>query len=135
MARDGPHPGSPAGRVKTFADVDISPRVVEYRRQAGHDAARITDLMDARANDEDVLARAASAGAVRISRDHDFSALVAVSGATAPSLVNIRLSSVDPKAISDAILTVLGETADEIAGGAVVTIDDGGARLHRLPIR
>ncbi|HVW25748.1 MAG TPA: DUF5615 family PIN-like protein [Polyangiaceae bacterium] len=121
--------------MKLFADVNISPRVVEYLRQAGHDAARVTALMDARANDEDVLARAASAGAVLISRDQDFSALVAVSGATAPSLVNVRLSSVDPKVISDAILTVLGEAADEIAGGAVVTIDDGGARLHRLPIR
>jgi predicted nuclease of predicted toxin-antitoxin system len=121
--------------VKIFADVNISPRVVEHLRQAGHDAVRITDLMDARASDEEVLARAASAGAVLVSRDQDFSALVAVSGAAAPSLVNVRLSSVDPKAISDAILTVLGEAADEIEGGAVVTIDDSGARLHRLPIR
>ena len=31
-------PLTATGRVKIFADVDISPRVVEYLRQAGHDA-------------------------------------------------------------------------------------------------
>jgi hypothetical protein len=61
--------------------------------------------------------------------------LVAVSGATAPSLLNVRLSSVDPKIMYGAISNVPREAADDVTNGAVVTLDEGGARLHRLPTR
>lgn len=44
--------------MKIFADVNISPRVVEYLRHGGYDAVRITDFMDARSSDADVLAQA-----------------------------------------------------------------------------
>ena len=73
--------------------------------------------------------------AILLGRDQDFSALVAVSGATGPSLLNVRMSSVDPRVVADAVMTALREAADEIHAGAIVTLDDRGARVHRLPIR
>lgn len=121
--------------MKLFADVNISPRVVEHLRRAGHDAIRCTDVLDARSPDSDLLAEASRRNSVLVSRDQDFSALVAVSGATSPSLINVRLSSVDPRALADAILVLLEEAVDDLAAGAIVTIDGRGARVHRLPLR
>jgi predicted nuclease of predicted toxin-antitoxin system len=121
--------------VKLIADVNISPRVVEHLRAGGFDAVRITELLDARSTDEAVLAEAARQGAVLISRDQDFSAIVALSGATRPSLLNIRMSSVDPKVIADAVMLVLRTAHDELSAGAVATLDDVGVRVHQLPIR
>ncbi|HEX7668670.1 MAG TPA: DUF5615 family PIN-like protein [Polyangiaceae bacterium] len=111
--------------MKLIADVNISPRVVEHLRDAGHDAIRITELMDARSSDEEVLAKSAEQGAVLVSRDQDFSALVALSGAPGPSLLNVRLSSVDPRVLADSILTVLREAADELATRQRTDADDG----------
>lgn len=71
---------------------------------------------------------------LEVSASPDRTALVAVSGAVKPSLMNVRLSSVDPNVIASAVITVLREAAADLSAGAVVTIDDG-ARLHRLPLR
>jgi hypothetical protein len=49
--------------------------------------------------------------------------------------VERQLSSVDPKIMYGAISNVPREAADDVTNGAVVTLDEGGARLHRLPTR
>ncbi len=54
--------------MKLLADVNVSPQVVQLLRAAGHDAVRVTDVLDARAPDEEVLAEAARRDAVLVSR-------------------------------------------------------------------
>lgn len=121
--------------MRILADVNISPRVVAWLRAQGVDAARVgVDVLDARATDEEVLAEARRRDAIVLSRDQDFSALLATTGARSPSLVNLRLSSVVPEIIGQAVLVALETAADDLAAGAVVTIADGGARVLRLPI-
>jgi predicted nuclease of predicted toxin-antitoxin system len=71
--------------TKILADVNLSPRVVTALRAAGFDAVRVSDLMPACSADEDVLAEAVRLGAVLVSQDQDFAALLATTGATRPS--------------------------------------------------
>jgi predicted nuclease of predicted toxin-antitoxin system len=120
--------------VKILADVNLSQRVVANLRSAGVDAVRASEVMSPRAADEEIIAMASKMDAVLVSRDQDFSALLAVSGATRPSLVNVRVSFVDADRVAKSIVDALRAAADDLAKGAIVTIDDRGIRIHPLPI-
>lgn len=117
-----------------LADVNISPRVVERLRGEGFHVVRVGDALDIRAPDEDILAEAARLGAVVVSRDQDFSAILSTTGAIGPSLINLRVSEVEPARLSSSIATVLRRLETELLSGAIVTVDDGGVRVHPLPV-
>lgn len=120
--------------MKLLADVNISPRVVAALRADGFDAVRVTDVMPATSRDEDILAEAARLGAVLVSQDQDFSAILAMTGATRPSHVNLRVSFVDPDRIARTIAAAVRAAPDDLEAGAIITINDVRARVHRLPV-
>ncbi len=117
-----------------LADVNVSALVVATLRSRGHEVVRVGDVLDIRARDEEIVALALERNAVIVSRDQDFSAILATTGATRPSLVNLRISDVDPPRVAATIATVVNLMRADLARGAIVTIDDGGVRVHPLPI-
>jgi predicted nuclease of predicted toxin-antitoxin system len=120
--------------MRILADVNISPRVVAALRADGFDAVRVSDIMPATSSDEEILAAAVRLGAVLISQDQDFSALLAISGATQPSHVNLRVTFVDADRLARTIATAMRAAADDLLAGAIITIDDARVRVHRLPV-
>ena len=120
--------------MKLLADVNVSRRVVVLLREAGLDMRRVSEVLDARAADVDIVAEAARLGAILISHDQDFSAILAASGATKPSLINLHVSYVDASRLADAVAAVLVAVRADLDAGAIVTVDDCGIRVHRLPI-
>jgi predicted nuclease of predicted toxin-antitoxin system len=120
--------------MKILADVNISPRIVAALRADGFDAVRVTDIMPATSLDEDILATAARLGAVLVSQDQDFSAILAVTGATGPSHINLRVTFVEADRLARTIAAVMRSLTDDLAAGAIVTIDDARVRVHRLPV-
>lgn len=120
--------------MKIIADVNVSRRVVEKLRGEGIDVIRSTDLLDARATDTEILAEATRLGAIVMSHDQDFTALLATRNAVGPSLINLRVSYVDIDRLTRKIVDVLSLTKDDLASGAIVTIEDTRVRVHRLPV-
>ncbi len=120
--------------MQLLADVNVSRRVVLRLRSLGLDVVRVSDILDCRASDRDILVEARRLGAVILSCDQDFGALLAVSGATGPSLINLRVSRVDVEELAHTIMAVLRVTEAELRSGAIVTLDDAGLRVHRLPL-
>jgi len=76
--------------VRLLIDANLSPRVAARLREAGHDAVHVADIGMVAAPDQAILAHAARSGLVIISADTDFGELLAVSGATRPSVVLLR---------------------------------------------
>lgn len=120
--------------MKLLVDVNISRHVVARLRADGLDAIRSSEIMDPRAPDEEIIAAACRMSAVVISHDQDFTAILARTGATQPSLVNVRVSYVDVERLARTIAAVVRATARDLAEGAIVTVDDAGVRVHRLPV-
>ena len=120
--------------MNILADVNVSAEVVVLPRAAGCEVQRVPAVMNARASDIEIIARARGEGSVVLSHDQDFTAILAVTGATMPSLVNLRVSYVDAERLARSIAAVLHATEDDLAAGAIVTIDDRGARVRRLPV-
>lgn len=69
---------------------NLSPRLADLLRAAGHDAMHVRDLGLASAPDEVVMTAARTDLRTLISADTDFGTLLARTGATAPSFLLIR---------------------------------------------
>jgi predicted nuclease of predicted toxin-antitoxin system len=121
--------------VKLLADVNVSGSWLERPRALGHDVSRVTDHIDARTRDPLVLELAVRIGAVLVTRDQDFAAILAHRGAAQPSIINVRRSSIDPEQLALELDAVIRRSSEDLAAGAIATLDEAGARVHRLPIR
>lgn len=91
--------------------------------------------MSSNAPDHAVLALAAPLDAVLLTRDQDFPALLAGTGGTHPSVVDVRCATVDSDALARLLDAAPQAAEPDLRAGAILTIDDAGARVHRLPLR
>lgn len=101
---------------------------------AGHDAVHVGDVDLLGATDDEVMAFAVSEDRVVVSADTDFGELLAVGGASMPSVILLRRRH-DPDDQVQAILSVLPDVSDDLDAGAVVVIVRDRLRIRRLPIR
>ena len=121
--------------MKVLVDMNLSPMWVGFLAARGIDAVHWMDVGDTRAADEVLMGWAKERGAVVLTHDLDFSALVATTGASGPSVVQVRAQNVLPDAIGEDVFSVLREHSDVLAEGAIVTVDEVASRVRILPVR
>jgi predicted nuclease of predicted toxin-antitoxin system len=121
--------------MRFLIDENLSPRLAELLRTAGHDAVHVRDLGLASAPDEVVMSAAGTDLRTLISADTDFGTTLARTGATAPSFLLIRRAS-GRRATEQAVLIVdnLEAIAEDLAAGAIVVLGERALRIRRLPI-
>jgi predicted nuclease of predicted toxin-antitoxin system len=121
--------------MKLVIDMNLSPRWVRFLREAGFEAVHWSTTGDPRATDATIMEWARHAGCVVFTHDLDFSALLAASEATGPSVIQARAQDVLPDAIGSEVVRVLRTHSAELEQGAIVTLDNLRARVRVLPIR
>ena len=122
------------GRVRLLADLNVAPRTVVFLRSLGHDVVRVDALLPDTAPDAEIVGVALREGRTILTQDLDFSALVALSGRSGPSVVSLRLSSSRVERVNERLRDVLPSLAAEIESGAIVSVEDDGVRARSLPI-
>ncbi len=100
----------------------------------GHDAVHVVDAGLQGAPDVEVLSKARADDRVVVTADTDFGTLLALSGASRPSVVLLRRSGRRVHERARIVRTVLDLVADQLATGAVVTVDNERVRIRPLPI-
>ena len=81
------------------------------------------------------MAWAREHGYVVFTHDLDFSALLATTDATGPSVLQVRTQDVLPDVMGNEVADVLREQAQALEVGAIITLDKLSARVRILPIR
>jgi len=107
---------------------------VRFLRSLGHDVVRVDELLQSIATDEAIVAAASREGRSILTQDLDFSAVVALSGRTTPSVISLRLSSSRVERVNAVLQEVLPGVEQDLLHGAIVTVQDGRVRLRRLPV-
>jgi len=69
-----------------------------------------------------------------VTQDLDFSAIVALSGQAAPSVISLRLASSRIERVNALLAAVLPKIEPDVAAGAIVTVDEHRVRSRGLPI-
>ena len=77
---------------------------------------------------------AISAEAVVLTNDLDFSAILAFTKNSKPSVIQIRVEDLNPDKIGPQVVSAINQTQTELAAGAIVSVDPVHARLRLLPL-
>jgi predicted nuclease of predicted toxin-antitoxin system len=121
--------------LKFVVDNALSPTVAQGLRDNGHDAVHVRDLGMAAASDEAILARALHESRTVVTADRDFGTLLAMTGASLPSVILFRG---DPNSRPGRqiliILASLPEIEQALVEGCVVVFFHDQMRVRPLPI-
>lgn len=121
--------------LNLLADLHISPKTVVDLRLSGYAIERVTDYLPASATDCQIIALAERLQASILTQDLDFSALIARSGMSAPSVVSLRVRDASPRYVTALLLRLLPAIEKDLEQGAIISVDETGIRIRVLPVR
>ncbi len=121
-------------KLKLIADLNISPLTVKELKDKGYEIIRVTEKLSATASDREIIQLASEEQAVIITQDMDFSAIIAQSRLRRPSIISLRLENVKPDRISKLLISVIPLVEKELAEGVIISIDEKGYRIRKLPV-
>jgi predicted nuclease of predicted toxin-antitoxin system len=73
-------------------------------------------------------------GWIVVTLDADFHALLALSGATGPSVVRVRIEGQRAEEFATLLVSVLKVCKDDLVQGAMISVTENRARIRRLPL-
>jgi predicted nuclease of predicted toxin-antitoxin system len=120
--------------MKFLVDMNVSPTWIGFLIGAGFEAVHWSHVGPGDAPDSEVMRWAAEHGHVVLTSDLDFGAILAATRERRPSVVQLRSDVLTPEAIGLRVLTAIEETQQELAEGALVSIDAARTRLRLLPL-
>ena len=121
--------------MKIVVDMNLSPDWAVWLGALGHDAVHWTRVGDPRAKDTAIMAWAMAEGRVVLTNDLDFGAILAATGATGPSVLQLRTEDLLPDTCGPRLAAAMTQFRTELDGGALVTVDAHTERASVLPIR
>jgi predicted nuclease of predicted toxin-antitoxin system len=87
-----------------------------------------------KATDDEILAYALRSHAAIVTLDADFHAILAVSGASGPSVIRLRMQGLGGAETVELIERVLAAFEADLKRGSLVTVKARKTTVHRLPI-
>ena len=94
----------------------------------------MSDVLSGSARDRDILSFARDRTLILITQDLDFSALLAVSGHTRPSVITLRLEEPRPHLVTLRLVEVIAALGSQLEEGVVASVDKSSVRYRTLPI-
>ncbi|MBW8881722.1 MAG: DUF5615 family PIN-like protein [Asticcacaulis sp.] len=119
--------------MKLLIDMNLSPRWSDYFALNGIEARHWSTVGTPNAPDAEIMAYATLYGFAVFT--HDLSAILAVTQAEKPSVIQVRGDNLSPENLGGIVIEGLTRCRDELSAGALVTIDTQRMRLRFLPLR
>jgi predicted nuclease of predicted toxin-antitoxin system len=121
--------------IRLLLDQGLPRSTVRHLEERGFDVCHVADIGHSHARNAEITALALDQGRTIVTLDSDFHRLLAISGASAPSVIRIRREGLRGSDVAALIGQVLERLGNQIERGAMVTVTEHTARLHRLPLR
>lgn len=120
--------------MKLLVDMNLSPQWVELFQSHGFEAQHWSAVGPRNAPDDEIMAYAKANGHIVLTHDLDFSAILAATSGTKPSVIQIRARDISLDAIGARLVAALRQAEAEFEQGALLTIDTDRNRLRVLPL-
>ncbi len=121
--------------MRLILDEGIPLRAAAMLREQHVEARHVLELGMCGASEEAILDRARLEGAVVVTLDADFHQLLAVSDASQPSVIRVRVEGLQARPLAGLLLSVLSQIGEDLSAGAAVSVGRKQMRLRRLPLR
>lgn len=120
--------------MKLLLDQGLPRSLAELLRQTDIDTIHVGEIGFSTATDEEILTFARSQQRIVVTLDADFHALLALSAATTPATIRIRIEGLKAEPMAELLMRILLEWRDELLTGVAMTIQPNRIRIHRLPL-
>ena len=120
--------------MKLLLDQGLLLSAAGLLRDAGMETIHVNEMGMSEAEDAEIIQKAREDELVVVTLDADFHTLLALDGATSPSVIRIRIERLRAQALTDLLLRVIHEFEQELQQGAAVTVEPSRIRLRRLPL-
>jgi predicted nuclease of predicted toxin-antitoxin system len=102
-------------------------------RDYGYECVHVGEVGMHNAADDEILAWSGT-DAVVVTLDADFHAILAVSGASGPSVIRFRIEGLRAPKVTSLIKKLIAEFRTDLEGGCLITVKSHKTTCHRLPI-
>jgi predicted nuclease of predicted toxin-antitoxin system len=121
--------------MKLLIDMNLSPMWVEVlkRCEGVGDAVHWSTVGALNAPDSALMAYAAQRDMIVLTHDLDFSAILAATRVSKPSVIQLRANDVRPSALASQVNEAITRFRVDLKQGALLTIDAERARVRLLP--
>ena len=120
--------------MRLLLDQGLPRSAARLLREAGVDTVHVGEIDYSDADDASILKRARDEERTVVTLDADFHALLALSRATSPSVIRIRIEGLYGQKAADLIQAVLTRCRQDLEQGAKVTVQPRRIRIRRLPL-
>lgn len=120
--------------MKFLLDMNLSPDWLTEFNQRGIEAIHWSQVGDLRAKDHMIMQYAREHEYVVFTHDLDFGAMLAATGASSPSVIQIRIQDVSPQSLASRFFTIIEQFESQLAQGALVIVDTRKNRVRTLPL-
>jgi predicted nuclease of predicted toxin-antitoxin system len=100
----------------------------------GIEALHVAEIGLASASDANILEAALLEHRVLVTLDADFHALLALSGASKPSVIRIRIEGLRAEDLASLLAQILIVCEPDLIKGSMVTVTEKGIRVRQLPL-
>ncbi len=120
--------------MNILVDMNLTPRWVGVLAKHGWTCFHWSAVGDPRATDQEIMQWALDNSCLVFTHDLDFGAILAVTGARGPSVVQVRTQDVLPEHLESDLVQVLRAHQPAIESGALVVLDESRSRVRILPL-
>lgn len=119
--------------MRILVDVRLSPSGL--RNSNAEVSTHWTSVGNPCAKDHQLIEWAREQGSIVFTHDLDLGAILALTRASGPSVVQVRTQDVLPAGIGAVVLDVLAEHRVALERGAIVSVDETTSRVRILPVQ
>ena len=121
--------------IRLLLDQGLPRSTVRHLEDQGIDVCHVADIDRSRATDLEIIEFARDQGRLIVTLDADFHRLLAISGASSPSVIRIRREGLRGPDVAALVHQVLDQVGSQLERGAMVTVTERNVRMHHLPLR
>lgn len=120
--------------MKLLLDQGLPRSAAALLRDSLVDAVHASEVELSSAEDEQIIAVASREHRIIVTLDADFHAYLALSQASRPSVIRIRIEGLQADEVATLLKTVLRDCHDDLVAGALISLQPQRIRIRRLPI-
>lgn len=120
--------------IRLVLDQGVPRDAAARLRDLGYECVHVGEVEMWNAADDEILAFAVGKRATIVTLDADFHAILAVSGASGPSVIRLRIQGLHAAAIVEQLQRTLAAFEADVERGCLVTVKARKTTCHRLPI-
>ncbi len=120
--------------LRLLLDQGLPRSTAQYLQQSGIEVRHVGEVELAEADDAEILRYARVQDQIVVTLDADFHKLLALARASRPSVIRVRIEGLRGAELAGLLVKVVGVCKQDLREGALVSVNQTGLRLRRLPL-